>query len=117
MGTTAGILLARSYDISRKHAALIDLGGIAGMLAGVAADNLIFNQTGTGASLGPNAQASAAQQERTADFALGGMALGLVVGGILTRTLDLPKLPTPAVGNAVGVDGKAVATFGFTGGW
>jgi hypothetical protein len=115
MGTTAGILLARSYDVSRKHAAFIDVGGIVGMVAGVAADNLIFNQTGH--TPGGTAQASAEQQERTADFALGGMALGLVGAGVLTRTLDLPKLPAPAVGHAVGVDGKSVMTYGLVQTW
>jgi hypothetical protein len=115
MGTTAGILLARTYSVSRKHAALIDVGGAIGILAGVAADNVIFNQTGN--NIGPNAQASAEQQERTADFALGGLAVGLVAAGVLTRTMDVPKLPTIAVGHATGSDGKSIATVGFGGAW
>lgn len=115
MGTTGGVLLARYYTVSRKHAALIDVGGLVGMIVGVAADNLIFNQTGGTVTGNGNAQ-TAAEQERTADFALGGLATGLIVAGVLTRTMDVPQLPgTATVGHALGADGKQVTTFGIGG--
>ena len=72
MGTTAGVLLTRYYTVSRKHAALIDVGAVVGMLAGVAADNLIFNQTNQNADMTGQTQA---ERERLADFALGGLGV------------------------------------------
>jgi hypothetical protein len=112
MGTTGGVLLTRYYTASRKHAALVDAAGVAGMITGVASANLIFNQTGTGNTT----TATRVSQERTADFALGGLAIGLITGGVLTRMVDLPKIPAQVqVGQATSADGKTSMTYGFGG--
>ena len=56
--------------------------------------------------------------EHIANFALGGMAVGLVGAGILTRNLDAPKIPVkPALGAATAVDGRTTATYGVAGSW
>jgi hypothetical protein len=74
-GTNAGLLtgatLARRFNISRGHAALIDLAGLAGLVTGMS----LASSTGTEGS-GP------------ANFALAGMGGGLLVGAILTRNMD-----------------------------
>src|SRR5205807_8345087 len=88
MGTVGGVLLERYFTISRGHAALIDVSGVAGLLAGLAAQGVvdrIQNQ-------------SAQRDEQTANYALGGMMAGLIAGGILLRNMDekatLPITPT-----------------------
>ena len=113
MGTTGGVVLTQYYAASRKHAALIDAAGVVGMITGVAASNLIYNQAGTGAV---DANTKRVAQERTADFALGGLAVGLITGGVLTRLVDAPKLPAQLqVGHAPTTDGKATTTYGIGG--
>ena len=105
-GVVAGALLGRRYDISRRHAALIDLSGLAGMAVAVGIEGAI-----------DSGRSSSVPKERVAHFALGGMAVGLIGGVYLTNNLDAPKIPhmTPklttmrdAAGNGVvgvGVDG------------
>ncbi len=115
MGTTGGVLLTQYYAASRKHAALIDASGVAGMITGVATANLIFNQRRVSTA---DTAATRVTQERTADFALGGLAVGLILGGVLTRTVDLPKIPAQLqVGQAATSDGKTATTYGLGGTW
>ena len=57
-------------------------------------------------------------RSRIANFALGGMALGLITAGVITRDLDAPSLPiAPMLGKAVGVNGTATTTFGIVAPW
>ena len=110
MGTTAGILLSNYFTVSRAHAALIDVSGIIGMIVGVAAENLIYSNT--------NGTISAtAQTEHTSNFALGGLAIGLITGAVITRTMDNAQSGVgPALGAAKSADGKSsTATFGIGG--
>jgi hypothetical protein len=108
IGSVGGVLLARSFDISRTHAVLIDIGGIAGMIGGVAVKSLAYPST--------DVTDERANNQRTANYALGGMAIGLVTAGILTRNVDEPKIPLkPALGTAATSDGKSTTTFGFAG--
>lgn len=75
VGVNAGLLtgatLARRFQISRGHAAVIDLAGLAGLVTGMSI-------------------ASAAEQGGSgpANFSLAGMTGGLLVGAILTRNMD-----------------------------
>ena len=107
MGTVGGVLLQRFFTVSRGRAALIDASGIVGIVLGLAAENLIqqaVNSTVT------------ATQERTANYALGGLTAGLVLGGIFTRTLDDPKLAvTPTINKAPSVGGTTATTIGIAG--
>ena len=41
MGTIGGILMTRYFDISRGHAALIDVGGVVGVFVGIAIENVV----------------------------------------------------------------------------
>lgn len=112
MGAIGGGLLTRYFEISRTHAVLIDLGGIGGIIGGLAAESLAYPASST------TGEAVGNQTQRAANFALGGMAVGLVTAGILTRNMDVPKLAVqPALGSATGVDGKPTATYGFGGTW
>lgn len=108
MGTIGGLVMMRYYDISRTHAALIDVGGIVGVIGGLAAESLAYRED----------QNTTRQQEHAANFALGGMAIGLIVSGVLTRNYDEPKVPvTPALGTAQNVDGTSSMTLGVQGSW
>lgn len=85
MGTIGGVLITRYFTISRGRSALIDVGGVVGLFVGLAAQNIV-NQT-------QNRTASSAQQsERASNYALGGLASGLLLAGVLTRNMDDPKL-------------------------
>jgi hypothetical protein len=95
--------LTRYYDISRNHALLIDIGGLVGVVGGLAVAS-VASETRT--------------QERLANYSLGGMAVGLIGAGILTRNMDLPKIPVaPSVGTASSSDGKSTTTYGLSGTW
>lgn len=113
MGTIGGVLLTRYFDISRTHAVLIDVGGIVGILGGLALEGLVYpTSTAMGEEL------SDEQREHLANFALGGMAVGLIAAGVLTRNWDTPKFKLqPAIGTALGADGASTSTFGFSGTW
>jgi hypothetical protein len=76
-GVVAGALLGRRYHISRRHAALVDLAGLGGMAVSVAFESGIDR--------------ASTPKERVAHFALGGMAVGLIAGVILTRRMDEPR--------------------------
>ncbi|HEU4728280.1 MAG TPA: tetratricopeptide repeat protein, partial [Kofleriaceae bacterium] len=108
MGTVGGLLLQRNFSISRTHAALIDVGGLIGIIGGLAAESRIY----------PSDTVDARAQEHLANFALGGMAVGLLAAGVLTRDLDNPKIPvSPAITQATASDGKSVAVYGITAPW
>jgi len=111
MGGISGVLLTRYFSISRTHALLIDIGGLAGMVGGLAAESLAYPTTSD-----QSAQADQTSREHLANFALGGMAIGLITAGILARDLDDPKLPVrPVIGTATGTDGRSTTTYGFQG--
>ena len=111
MGGISGVIMTSYFDISRTHALLIDLGGIVGILGGLALESIV----------NPTSQdevATEEQAEHLANYALGGMAVGLITAGILTRNLDAPKLVAqPAIGTVTAADGTKTTTFGFTGAW
>jgi hypothetical protein len=110
MGGIGGAIMTRYFDIGRTHAALIDVGGIVGILGGLAVAGLVYPPEGMGDRF------NAEQTEHFANFALGGMAVGLITAGILTRNLDAPKLTTtPSVGTATNADGSKTTTFGLGG--
>lgn len=110
MGATAGVLLSRYYTISRAHAALIDVGGVIGMIVGVAAENLIYRQVQN------SAIPTDTQREHTSNFALGGLALGLIASGYFTRNMDdVSTGLRPAIGATSASDGKSTMTYGVTG--
>ncbi len=108
MGMAGGALLSTYFDISRTHAALIDLGGVLGVVGGLAAVGLIY----------PSSDSSEREQEHLANFALGGMAVGLLGAGILTRNIDKPKIPVaPTLGATTDAAGTSTTTFGVGGAW
>jgi hypothetical protein len=102
MGTTGGVLLQRYVTVSRAHAALIDTGGIVGIVAGLAGLQIYTRAAGV----------ASPSDERTSNVALGGLAAGLVVAGVLTRQMDEQINLTPTVGKSssgittVGVGGS-----------
>jgi hypothetical protein len=108
MGTTGGTLLQRYFTVSRGHAALIDAAGVVGIVLGLAAESLV-----------QRARDDKSQSDaRTANYALGGMATGLIVGGIVTRNMDLPKPPpiAPALGRTT-AGGVTTTMLGIQGTW
>lgn len=111
MGTIGGLLLQRNFSITRTHAALIDVGGLIGIIGGLAAESLAYPARTSG-EVDPSAQ------EHLANFALGGMAIGLVGAGILTRNIDAPRLPVaPTITQATASDGRATTIYGVSGSW
>ena len=115
MGTVGGLLLQSNFSISRTHAVLIDLGGVVGIIGGLAAESLVYP---TQTAQTPSAVIDARAQEHLANYALGGMAVGLLAAGVLTRNLDDPKIPvSPTITQATGRDGRAAAVYGVAGHW
>jgi hypothetical protein len=115
MGTVGGLLLQSNFSISRTHAVLIDVGGVVGIIGGLALESLVYP---TQTAQTPSAVIDARAQEHLANYALGGMAIGLLTAGILTRNLDNPKIPvSPAVTQAIAGDGRATTVYGVTGRW
>jgi hypothetical protein len=105
MGFVGGLMLTRYFDISRTHAVLIDLGGVAGVIGGLATKSLVY-------------PSDTNSTERLANFALGGMAIGLIAAGVLTRNMDEPDVPVRAsVGTATDASGKTTSTYGIEGTW
>lgn len=116
MGAISGSVMTRYFEISRTHALLIDVGGLVGILGGLAIETLVYGAAKGG--IDQNARFTEAEREHLANFSLGGMAVGLIGAGILTRNLDAPKLPVqPTIGRAVAPDGKSTTTFGVGGRW
>jgi hypothetical protein len=88
LGVISGVLIGGRVDYSRRHVALIDLAGLAGMALGVSTQAVIDNATKNDND--PNSDETS--NERTAHFALGGMVVGLAAGAWLTRNVDVPKV-------------------------
>ncbi len=115
MGTVGGLLLQSNFSISRTHAVLIDVGGVVGIIGGLALESLVYP---TQTVQTPSPAIDARAQEHLADYALGGMAIGLLTAGILTRNLDDPKIPvSPAITQATAGDGRAATVYGVAGRW
>jgi len=111
MGAVSGVLMTRYFEISRRHAFLIDIGGLVGALGGLAAESLAYPNTGANEN-------SPASNEHVANFVLGGVAVGLITAGALTRNLDAPKLPVkPSVAAVTAANGAPAATYGIAGSW
>jgi len=116
MGAISGVVMTRYFEISRTHAVLIDVGGVIGILGGLAAESLVYGASKAGTDAAT--RFTEAEREHLANFSLGGMAVGLIGAGILTRNLDAPKLPVqPSVGTATNADGSKTTTFGIAGSW
>lgn len=89
LGVVTGVLLGRQVEYSRRHVALIDLAGLAGMGLAVATQSVIDSARDDGDMTDADGGA-----ERTAHFALAGMAGGLALGAYFTRNVDVPKVKT-----------------------
>lgn len=117
MGTVGGLLLQHNFSISRTHAVLIDVGGVVGIIGGLALESLVY-PTRTAQTPSSASAIDARVQEHLANFALGGMAIGLLTAGVLTRNLDDPKIPvSPAITQATAGDGRAATVYGVAGRW
>jgi len=115
MGTVGALLLQRNFSITRTHAALIDVGGLIGIIGGLAAESLVYP---TQQTQGPNDPVDTRSQEHLANFALGGMVAGLLGAGVLTRNLDSPTIPVaPSITQAAASDGRATTVYGVRGTW
>jgi tetratricopeptide (TPR) repeat protein len=115
MGTAGGLLLQSNFSISRTHAALIDVGGLIGIIGGLAAESLVYR---TETSQTPGAVLDARTQEHLANYALGGMVVGLLAAGVLTRNLDNPKIAvSPTLTQAAAGDGRGATMYGVAGRW
>jgi hypothetical protein len=113
MGTIGGVLLTRYFNVTRGRAALIDVGGTVGIFIGIAIENVIAQQ---GGGTGTTSMDQQAERERTANYALGGMAAGLILAGVLTRNMDAPKLSvSPVISKTSTGPGPSTSTFGFGG--
>jgi hypothetical protein len=106
LGTVAGALLAHNYTVSRGRAALIDASGVLGIVLGLAV-NSVASRASTNSSTGGS-------DERTSNFALGGLAVGLIAGGVLTRHMDEPQVTVSPV---MGRTSNGTATFGLGATW
>ncbi|HTR50433.1 MAG TPA: PEGA domain-containing protein [Kofleriaceae bacterium] len=103
VGTIGGVLLQRYFTISRGHAALIDASGLVGVVGGLATLSVFARANGLGVQ----------NDERTSNFALGGLAAGLIIGGVVTRNLDEPHLVVSPVMGRVSAVGGPTTTLGF----
>jgi tetratricopeptide (TPR) repeat protein len=114
MGAISGVLMTRYFDISRTHAILIDIGGIAGIIGGLATESILHPNDNT-----PNDPTfSDAKREHIANYALAGMAVGLVAAGVLSRNIDSPGVPVQLrMGAVTDAGGKTTTTYGFGGDW
>jgi hypothetical protein len=72
-----GIALSGETEYTWSHVAMIDLGAAA--------------STATFLGIGAATETSASDETRRWRFALGGMAVGLIASGILTRNWDEPR--------------------------
>jgi hypothetical protein len=115
MGAVGGLLLQRNFAITRTHAALIDVGGLIGLIGGLAAESLAYP---TRTAQGSTNMIDPRSYEHLANFALGGMAAGLLTAGVLTRSFDSPTIPVaPSITSAAASDGRPATMYGITGTW
>jgi hypothetical protein len=112
LGGISGLLLTNYFTISRTHALLIDIGGLIGIAGGLAIESLVYPQKTTSES------EAGRNQEHLANYSLGGMFVGLIGAAVLTRNLDVPKLPVrPTIQTTTGTDGKKTSLYGIGGTW
>jgi len=112
LGGISGVLLTNYFTISRTHALLVDIGGLIGIAGGLAIESLVYPQKTTSQS------EAGRNQEHLANYALGGMFVGLIGAAVLTRDLDVPKLPVrPTFQTTTGSDGKQTSMYGIGGTW
>jgi tetratricopeptide (TPR) repeat protein len=105
-GTLGGVLLQRYVTVSRPHAALVDAGGVVGIVVGLATLSVVSRAD----------NGSVRNDERSSNYALGGLAVGLLVGGILTRHIDEPSLQvTPVLTKTTSAHGASTTVIGVTG--
>ncbi|MGE0867841.1 MAG: PEGA domain-containing protein [Kofleriaceae bacterium] len=115
MGTVSGALLTRYFPMSRSRALLLDVGGAVGLFGGLAAAGIEAERRNQG--LGPST-VPPDRSELYSNFALAGVAVGLIGAGILTRNIDAPKTSVKAsLGTASKPGGGSVLTYGITGSW
>jgi hypothetical protein len=116
LGLVSGVLLGGQVEYSRRHVALIDLAGLAGMGIAVAVQSVIDSSVDSGDPSDPTA-ADDTTGERTAHFALAGMAGGLAIGAWLTRKVDVPKVKavTPMLKTGKDATGAETTVFGLGG--
>ena len=112
LGGISGVLLTNYFTISRTHALLVDIGGLIGMAGGLAIESLVYPQKTTSeAEAGRNT-------EHLANYALGGMFVGLIGAAVITRNFDEPKIPIrPTIQTVTGTDGKQTSLYGVGGTW
>jgi hypothetical protein len=105
VGVLGGVLLGRQYEISRRHAALIDLAGVVGAASAAAIQGAL------------DSGETDVPRERRANFAIGGVTIGLIAGAFLTRNMDAPKIPKlkPVLVPLKGADGSTAYGFGLSG--
>lgn len=110
MGTVGGYLVAKYFQVSRTHAALVDVGGLIGAIGGVALEGILYPQQ----RLQTQTNLDTETRARIANFALAGMGAGLILAGVITRNFDAPSIPfQPTVGAATAMNGSATTTFGI----
>ncbi len=115
LGIAGAALLGRQVEYSRRHVALIDLAGLAGMGIAVAIQSAYDDATTDTSMVDPDAPSDGG--ERTAHYALVGMGAGLAAGAYLTRNMDVPKVgklaPVVKIGkDASGADSTIIGISG-----
>ncbi len=66
----------------------------------------------------PSEAEAGRNQEHLANYALGGMFVGLITAAVLTRNMDEPKIPVrPTLQTVTGTDGKQTNLYGIGGTW
>jgi hypothetical protein len=99
LGLIAGGVISSYSEISRGHVFLIDLAGFAGLVSGTALSAILQDN------------------DATPRFALGGLVSGLVVGTIVTRSVDADTSLLPTASIAVDMSGAKVPVLGFQTSW
>jgi hypothetical protein len=112
LGGISGVLLTNYFTISRTHALFVDIGGLIGMAGGLAIESLAYPQKTTSES------EAGRNTEHLANYALGGMFVGLITAAVFTRNYDEPKIPIrPVIQPVTGTDGRQTNLYGFGGTW
>ncbi|MBL9016490.1 MAG: PEGA domain-containing protein [Myxococcales bacterium] len=112
LGGIGGVMLTNYFSISRTHALFVDIGGLIGIAGGLAIESLVYPQKTT------SEEEAGRNQEHLANYALGGMFVGLITAAVLTRNMDEPKIPVrPTIQSVTGTDGKQTNLYGIGGTW